>query len=358
MAGHASFNSMNLFGRVTLILLCLGMAASGRADGIADPLSAEIARSQKQLEALPSSPFVDGERPRVQGQLDDALNLLKANRVSTALESFSSAIPGVNALARAGTGWDDTGKGPGKGIDALTREWEEVGRIIQRDRPEFTTPRPGGQSLFIRALAEQSFGQIDEHYAVAVDYGRYSGVTSGAYYLGRSEGHLALALFLSRLEAPPAHTVPTLSSLAMPIHRVESDLVSAYARPGSTAQHTNFILANSSLKLARELNERGSYRGALVTLLRSLFALTLATTPAPAASEEPILVARADELSRTFAASSRDESIGEAFVEKARIALEKCRAGGEQAERERLRALALLGTVVPRYIEIMKGFER
>jgi hypothetical protein len=357
MAGHASFNSMNRFGRLPVILVCLGLASSGMADGIADPLSAEIARSQKQLEALPSSPFVDSERPRVQGQLDDALNMLKANRVSTALESFSSAIPGVSALARAGTGWDDTGKGPGKGIDILAREWEEVGRIIQRDRPEFTTPRPGGQSLFIRALAEQSFGQIDEHYAVAVDYGRYSGVTSGAYYLGRSEGHLALALFLSRLEAPPSHTVPTLSSLAMPINRVESDLVSAYARPGSTAQHANFILANSSLKLAKELNDRGSYRGALVTLLRSLFALTLATTPAPGASEEPVLAARADELARTFAASNRDESIGEAFVEKARIALEKCRAGGENAERERLRALALLDTVVPRYIEIMKGLK-
>ena len=70
-----------------------------------------------------------------------------------------------------------------------------------------------------------------------------------------------------------------------------------------------------------------------------------------------MLAARADELARTFAASNRDESIGEAFVEKARIALEKCRAGGENAERERLRALALLDTVVPRYIVIMKGLK-
>lgn len=349
---------MNHLRSAGLVLAFLALASTGRADGIGDPLSAEIARRRSALDALPSSPFVDGERPRVQGQLDDALTLLKANRVSTALESFSSAIPGASALTRAGSGWDDSGKGPGKGIDSLAREWEEVGRVIERDRPEFAVARSNSQSLFIRALAEQSFGQIDEHYAVAVDYGRYSGVTSGAYYLGRSEGHLALALFLSRLEAPPAHAVPTLSSLAGPINRIESDLVAAYARPGSTAQHANFILANSSLKLARELDGRGSYRGALVTLLRSLFALSLATTEVPGPDQEPALAALADELSRLFAASNRDESIGEAFVEKARIALEKCRAGGENADRERLRALALLGTVVPRYIEIMKGFEK
>jgi hypothetical protein len=210
----------------------------------------------------------------------------------------------------------------------------------------------------VRALAEQSFGQIDEHYAVAVDYGRVSGVSSGAYYLGRAEGHMAFALFASRLTSPPAKGDLALPSLAGPIAAIENDIVTAYAKPGSTAQHTNFILANSSLKLAKELDRHDLRLGSLATLLRSLFSLSLATLHAPDALQDQALADQADGFEKRFTASKYDDSIGEAFVEKARIALERAHAGGDAAARERLRAAALLGVVIPRYIEIMEGFEK
>jgi hypothetical protein len=345
-------------GALLPLLLALGPSPSEAAGKLADTLVAEISRNRAVLDALQSSPFVDGERPRVKGQLDDALALLKANRVNTAIETLSSAIPGVSALARAGTGWDDTGKGSGKGIEALAKEWEDVGRMIRENRSKFPAQKPEGQSAFIRAQAEQSLGQIDEHYAVAVDYGRFSGVTSGAYYLGRAEGHLNLALFLSRLTSTASKAAAPVTTFATPIARVENDIVSAYARPGSTAQHTNFILANSSLKLAKELDQHGSPRGALVTMLRSLFALSLATMPPAGPEMEKALAARADEFEKQFASSERDESIGEAFVEKARIALERSQAGGEAGERERMRAAALIGAVVPRYVEVMRSCDK
>jgi hypothetical protein len=193
---------------------------------------------------------------------------------------------------------------------------------------------------------------------VAVDYGRFSGVSSGAYYLGRAEGQMAVALFLSRLTKDRAKPVATVAALAGPIARIENDIVEAYAKPGSTSQHTNFILANSSLKLAKELDAHGLRLGSLATLLRSLLYLSLATLPAPPADQDPVMAANADGFDRGFAASKRDESLGESLVEKARIALEKSRAGGEGAERERLRAAALLGVVIPRYIEITEGFEK
>jgi hypothetical protein len=342
-------------GSLPLLLVALMAVPADAAGTLKETLSAEIARNQASLAAIPSSALVDGERPWVKSQLDDAATLLTADRVNAAIETLSSAVPGVAALARAGSGWDDTGKGAGKGIEALTREWEDVGRAIRENRSKFPAQKPDGQSAFIRAQAEQSLGQIDEHYAVAVDYGRFSGVTSGAYYLGRAEGHLNLALFLSRLTLPAAKAAAPFATFATPIARIENDIVSAYARPGSTAQHTNFILANSSLKLAKELDQHASPRGALVTMLRSLFALSLATMPQAGAEMEKALAARADEFEARFASSERDESIGLAFVEKARIALERSRAGGEAGERERMRAAAILSAVVPRYIEVMKG---
>jgi hypothetical protein len=340
------------------LLFSLGFPALCRGDVLGDTLAAEVRRNRIILAAIPASPLVDGERPRLGGLLDDVESLLKAQRLGLALETLSSIAPGVTALVRAGAGWDDTGTSSGKHIDDLVKEGEGVGRALKANRDAFPKVKPRHQSAFVRAMAEQSFGQIDEYYEVAVDYGRFSGVSSGAYYLGRAEGQMAFALLLSGTVSLASKGSVPMTSLAGPIAALENDIVTAYAKPGSTAQHGNFIIANSSLKLARELDLHGWRLGSLVTLLRSLFALSLATLTPPSADEDPVLAAKADEFEKHFAASTRDDSVGEAFVEKARLALEKSRAGGDGAERERLRAAALLDAVIPRYLKIMEGFNK
>lgn len=342
----------------TLFASILTLPGLSAGQGLPEALTIETQRQRAALDAIPASTLVDGERPRLQGLLDDVGSLLKARRMGPAIETFASAAPGVAAIARAGAGWDDTGKGPGKHLDDLAKEWEEVGRALKADRARFPNSMPAGQGAFVRALAEQALGQVDEHYAVAVDYGRFSGVSAGAYYLGRAEGQLSVALFLSRLTSDSTRTVGPIPALAGPIARIENDIVEAYAKPGSTAQHGNFIVANSSLKLAKELDGQALRLGSLATLLRSLLYLALATLPAPAADQDAVLAAKADDFTERFATSKRDHSIGEAFVEKARVALEKGRAGGEGADRERLRAAALLNVVIPRYIEIMEGLDK
>ncbi|MBX7183520.1 MAG: hypothetical protein K1Y01_00075 [Vicinamibacteria bacterium] len=340
-------------------IVCLvSIPAASRAADLPESLAAEVPRQRASLDAIPASPLVDSERPRLRGLLDDVDSLLKARRIDVAMETLSATAPGIAALARAGAGWDDSGKGSGKHIDALAKEWEEVGRAIAAGRKGFPAVMPAGQSAFTRSLAEQALGQIDEHYAVAVDYGRFSGVSAGAYYLGRAEGQLATALFLSRLTSDSSRRTVALPSLAGQVARLENDIVDAYARPGSTAQHSNFIVANSSLKLAKELDLHGLRLGSLVTLMRSLLYLSLATLPVPEAGEDAALAAKAEEIGGRLRASRRDDSIGEAYLEKARVAMEKSRAGGEGSERERLRAAALLRVVIPRYLEIMEGFDK
>lgn len=53
-------------------------------------------------------------------------------------------------MSRASMGWDDTGKAGGKGIDALAKEWAEVGVRLKADRPKFPATAPRGQSMFVR----------------------------------------------------------------------------------------------------------------------------------------------------------------------------------------------------------------
>lgn len=318
--------------------------------GFEKAISREIDRNQAALSALPASPLGEGEIPRLKGQLESCRALMRSGHAAAALETLSSAIPGIAGLRRASTGWDDSGKGTGKGIDALTREWEEVGRALKVERPKFPAEPPAKESAFIRALAEQSMGQIDEHYAVAVDYARFSGASPGAYYLGRAEGQLAFALFLSGLPGESAKAPLVLPSLAAPIAALEDDIVAAYAKPGSTKEHTNFIIANSSLKLARELDQKGGRLGALLTLMRGRMALGLATLAPPGRGQEEVLAASLDAIAERLSASPVDQTIGSALVEKARLALEAGRGGGEDADHERLRAASLVNEVLPRYL--------
>lgn len=326
--------------------------------GAGPDLAREIERLRASVKALPASALVAGEQPRMLASLDEAEALTRAGRSLAALETLASVAPGVPALARASSGWKETDAGPGKGLDALQKEWEEAGVTLRSGRAAFAATRLQPQRAFTRALAEQSFGQVDEHYVVAVDYGRFSGLSAGAYYLGRAEGQMSWALTLARSNDAAAKTAATPPALGAALARLENDIVEAYAKPGSTTQHTNFIVANSSLKLARELETLGLRLGALVTLLRSRLALTLATMPQPAPERQKGLRESASALTARLGASDRDESIGESLIEKALVALDKSEDGSEASARERHRAAALLDVVVPEYFEIMKGANR
>jgi hypothetical protein len=317
-------------------------------------LAREIERDRALLKGLAKSPLVDSESPRLVGLLTDTEAFIKSGRTSSAVETLAAASPGAVALAKAADGWGQ-GAMPGKNIDALIDEWEDAGKSIARDRKRFPTVKGTRQSAFLRALAEQSLGQIDEHYAVAVSYGRESGLSSGAYYLGRAQGQMAFALFASNLDSAEARKDRLPPSFKAALQSLDGEIVAAYAKPGSTAQHPNFITANSMLKLAKELDQKQLRYGSLITLMRSAFALALATTTPPAATSENEIATTLGDLDKRFSESPFDESIGAAYVEKARISLEKARAGGDAADRERLRAHAIATSVLPRYIELTGG---
>jgi len=341
--------------RLAFAALSLAAAAPAAWTQEAALLRSEISRQRSALEALPRSPLGDEEIPRLKGLLDEASGLLNSGHTAAALENLASAIPGGGGISRASTGWDDASGGAGKNIDALAREWEEVGLSLKAARGKFPTQAPPGQSAYVRALAEQSMGQIDEQYIVAVDYGRVSGTSSGAYYLGRAEGHLAFGLFLSALKEEAGRRGLDLPPLSPFLARLEDDIVSAYARPGSTQQHTNFIIANASLKLARELDQKGWHLGSLLTLMRSRFALALATMEPRASEGDRELKASLESLTKSMNGASVDQTIGMAWVDKAQLSLAKAETGGEGADRERLRAWAITQDVLPLYFRIVGG---
>ena len=327
------------------------MASAAQAPDFPSRLTEEIARDRSTLDSLNHTEFTKGDAANIQTALADAEKHIQAKRPLIALEMLSSATPGTLGLKAAAAGWGQNGKG----IEVLEADWKAAGEAMERDKKKFPTRAPAGQPMFVRAVAELSMGQVNENYAAAVDYGKVAGIQFGAYYLGRSQGHLAFALYSSGLASGENRKPFALPDLAEKIAALDKTIVASYARPGSTQFHPQYIAANSSIKLSRELNAAGWRTGALVVLMRAVYSFGQIETKPPAVSELPALKAEADKIAAQIAADKRDQSIAEQYLQKVYVALE-IGAGTEQAaEGQRHRAALLLHYVLPKYFELIEG---
>ena len=340
---------------VVAACMALGSAYGAFADDMAGRLTAQIAKTKAAFAALPAeSEFVKQNGPGTNAQIVEAETQLKAGRRHLSLEALANAWPGTDGLVGATGGWGENGKG----IEELEKQWNAAGPVIERDRKKFPARTPAGQSLFTRAIAELSLGQVKENYAAALEYGRHpvGGLPSGGFYLARAQGLMAFALAVSDIKEPERRKAPAIGSHEARIAALEKAIMAEYAKPGSTTFHALFITANSQVKLARELDRDKLYVGALVVLLRAQFAHGMILTPQPPGTDAiPELKARLAEIEKRLAADKRDHSIGELYAQKTQLALEAGAADGEAGATQRRRAAAFLNSLFPLYFAIMDG---
>jgi len=327
-----------------LLSPALGQDLAGR-------LSERLAKARTTLDSLNGTEFVKNEGGNVRQQFVDAEGQIKAGRPLLALESLSSSCASLGGLAEAALGWGSDGKG----IEALEKDWKAIGVTLEQDRKKFPARAPASQAAFLRGIAELSIGQVSENYAAAFDYGKAQGLEFGAYYLGRAQGHMSFALFTATLQSAANGRAISLPDQAERIAALEKEIVLAYAKPGSTTFHSNYIVANSSIKLARELNSNGYFAGALLLLLRASYAFGQTQITAPPPSELPALRSQAVDWAKRIAADPRDRSIPEQYLQKAQLAIEAGAAEGEAAGPQRHRAALLLNVVLPKYFALIEG---
>ena len=128
-----------------LITLASALAigeASPSTQQVVESLRAEVSCERKALDSLPSSPFVDGERPRLKGLPDDTDALLKASRLNVALEGLSSTssadhrhVPRLHGLGRHGEGRRQ-GHRPREGMGGSGRSPQGRSPEIPRNRAQ------------------------------------------------------------------------------------------------------------------------------------------------------------------------------------------------------------------------------
>jgi hypothetical protein len=186
-------------------------------------------------------------------------------------------------------------------------EWVRLGGVLKND---LEAPSPaaldGVQPAAVRAVGEAVLLQVRGYYEASLEYGRNTMEEAGLFYLGAAQAQRDFAAFCRKLSVPGKRRAPKLRSVRPEIDALESDLLALYRPPVSIDRHRDFILANSTLKEARELDAAGLRYGAMLRYLEA------ALRADPLRAAPPSL-----EPETRIATSGADSTIGRIFLESA-----------------------------------------
>lgn len=315
------------------------------ADSPPDRVASEISRwstllaGEKRTDPL----WVDATKAG-QAVLTQAQEELRQGRRLLALERL--AVLGQNlggALYAFEKSPDDR-----KDLAAFEADWKRVGVMLE----DVVSPTGGEvaaaagiRPALARALAELSISQAREFYAASLEYGRNTEPQYGFFYLGAAQAQRNFLGILRALPAPRALREPQLRGLRPEIDALQADLLAAYRPPASIDRHSEFIVASSALKEAREQDAAGHRHAALLRYLQA--AQRTAMLRAPVLGDATLVQRRLDESAARLATGT-DHTIGRFFIERAQSSLASTTGSVDAA------AAALAADVLPRYLAALE----
>ena len=318
-----------------------------------DPLAVEIARWTRFLETDTASDEQSVQvRAAAAPALDQARASLEHGRRLHALLRLAAAKRLLGALEYTREHADAA-----ISTDTFEIEWRRAGPEILSGWPEsakrsLAAMRPAA----IRAMAEAAIPGVEASYDASLEYGRATMTSAGLYYLGEAPAQQHFVAVCRSLTEPTASPEPPFRSLAPELAALQKDLLALYRPPLSIDRHPEFIAANSALKEARELNDAGLLRGAMLRYLQAAVrleglraeppAFDPVTTPARlAALAELMQIVGYEDRGTGLSQAGVDHSIGQLFLELARSDMEDTSATGTHGV-----AAAVAQIVLPRYL--------
>ncbi len=332
--------------RLTVVCaaLCLVLAShtSGAGQTTAgERVAAEAARLRREL-AVPG--FPEQEAAAYAKLIEEAEAALRAGHVHYGLyrvQQVNGDVGGYAYMRRQRA----VAEG---GAAAFERDWRRLGRELSAKERRLAPVGRSRAAAAVKALAESSLTQVRPQYEAGKLYGYNTTFEYGLFYFGGAAAHLDFALFCQSLGLDAQGRALPLRPLDAELKRLEEEILNAYRRPGASAQQARYNAANSTLKVATELNAERRYAGALLKYLDA--ARILAQIDASAA-EPPAAAALREkgELMRArLASTAADHSVGMIYWEMARFAVERAEAGKPDTDELR-RAAVALDAVLPRY---------
>jgi hypothetical protein len=335
--------------RLLPLVLVLALAPAGPPAAAPGPdttarVRAEIERLRQSLKDHPPE---GAEHEQIASACDAALasasEALDGGRLYQSLEGLGRAtelLEGARFVAaKTATA--------GQGLPAFESEWAEASRTLA------ATDRSAGRSwgrtrAAVRALSESASGRILPLLEGARGFAVATKPSDGLCYIGQAQGVAAFADFCATLEFHEKFARYPLRSMLPELHRLQEKATAAFQPPLSIDQHPRFIALNSSLKEGLELDAAQSYAGSAYLYLEAVRHYGMLQAPPLDAGGQAAVKADLASARARLAASDRDESLAQIFLERA--ASQVAHADGSEPSVDEWRsARVILDQVLPAY---------
>jgi hypothetical protein len=205
----------------------------------------------------------------------------------------------------------------------------------------------------VRALSESAQGRTIPLLEGSRGFATATKPQDGLAYMGEAKGEAAYATFLHGLSIARKGSPFPLRSVLPELEALQEKTNTAFQPPRSIDMHPRFINLNATLKFARELDSSKAYAGALYQYLEAVRHYGMLDPAAPdAAKQESLRKTVAEEL-KNVSASKRDDSIAQAFLERAEGWLNKPDSAAPSSDEWRA-IIVILKQVLPAYYAALK----
>lgn len=330
-----------------LVALALPAAPARGADATAE-IRAEIARLRGAVNAKPDAdPEWKRFKPRLASLLAQASDSLAAGRFYLSLEELEAARSPLRAFETA-----KDPAAPEKDHAAFETAWKKTSGELAATEPQ-AAGFPPRLPAAVRALAESALGTVRILLAASLPYASVESPKEGYLYMGEAKAAAETARFCSLLHTsrPQTQAPPPLRSVAPELRVLQERTVAIFKPPRSVEQHAGFIALSSTLKAAGELDAAKLYAGALYKLLDATEQLGALEPRTLDAAQRSAVKQSLAALRGRLAGSTRDDSIGLLFVERAEAHL----AGPAPGEDDWKIAAVVAEQVLPAYFAYLQA---
>ncbi len=230
-----------------------------------------------------------------------------------------------------------------QGVAAFQREWEKLGERLKAKQKLLVDVSEVSLPSAVKALAQVSRFLSDRHYTGGGFYGMRFRISPGLYYIGMSEPDLDFAIYCQGLEFDDGSASLTLRSMEPELAILEGALIdrNRELEDKDPEGHVPYNVVNSTLKTARELDQKGLLYGAFYKYLEAHLRFGELVRASPDTSAVAPLL-EAYELAKARLSSSEiDQSIGQLYLQIGKAALDRSGLGDQNDKDLKLAAVII-----------------
>jgi hypothetical protein len=328
------------------LVVALAVALAAPALAQEESIKNDIARLQLSLK---ERPFHLADFPDIGTNISDSLkaasDALQAGRLLISLEQLSEAYDLMQG-ARAAENAAEVEKG---GLPAFEERWNQASlKLTTLDQQAHKHDWSHAPAV-LEALAEAAQGKSLPLLEGGRGFATATAPKDGLFYVGEAQGEADFAQFCASLNLPRRAAAFPLRSMTPELQTLQEKTNAAFQPPKSIDLHSRFIGLNAAIKLARELDATKFYAGSLYQYLEAVRRYGMLDAPPLDAAKQSALKQSLATEQKKLAASDRDESIAQLFLERA-VSYTAHPDGSASTADEWRSAQVIIDQVLPAYL--------